>query len=942
MSMAMTTFLLIFSALVFFGAALWLVIVNVLSHKRWHWALFAASLFLLAISLARLAYFSNRDLRLPESFDTLELGLLLAAALLALAGAIWQRRNFQTDQLILQTAQDELAHYKIHFEQDPRLLLIKDLQGNYLAANPAFANFLGKQIQSLTGETDFSFFPRSTANSLRQFDEKAIQARQNLTQEIELIGMPGSRWFQLTRTCLNNQAGQPVGLLLACRDLSKERMQLAQNEAWQRGIQILLDFSMDMFQSKEKTTSMDQLLSWTERLAETEHVGLWRFHSDGPLVVLEKGAGKLEGLVGKKLKTGEDLPWKVWKNGRSVFIPDFHSWSDASNLIKKSGLQSGIGVPLKMANQVVYVLAVYYESLSPALVEPRMGLLELMAQAAFESHNTQQKVVDLSRCLEEQAESENILQLQARLEHTLAGLAVQFINLDVKKFDEAFRQALKSLARYAGVDRVFLAVLPNGIHTRLVDIELFGATSNPATATLSYGKGEFLLQPDFRWAMEKLNQLEPVYIADAAQLPADDSEALPFLNNRGLRSFAAVPLVSNRSMTGILALESYQSPTDWPEALFSILKTAADLFINLLERQENLKSEHADRQKDSQQINLLEQRNQEYAMISEMADLLQACRTADEAYPIITRYLQRLLPEKSGALYIFHDATDPAEKVLSWGIAAPGEGEHELTTNECWGLRRGRMYLIKDPQTETICGHIKEKIQYAYVCVPMLAQGRAIGVLHLRANPGSNQAEAFSEDQQRLARRAAEYIGMSLTNLRLRDELRSQAIRDPLTGLFNRRYMEETLDREIRRAQRHNTVISVIMFDIDRMKPINDKFGHDAGDLLLKSLGSTLIKMFRGEDVACRFGGDEFTIVLPEASLADTWRRAEHVRQAVRNLNLRYEGKPLGEITLSIGVAAYPDHGQTAERVLLSADAASYTAKSEGGDRIMVGRVPES
>ena len=262
-----------------------------------------------------------------------------------------------------------------------------------------------------------------------------------------------------------------------------------------------------------------------------------------------------------------------------------------------------------------------------------------------------------------------------------------------------------------------------------------------------------------------------------------------------------------------------------------------------------------------------------------------------------------------------------------------------MTTNECWGLRRGRMYLIKDPQTETVCGHIKEKIQTAYLCVPMLAQGRAIGVLHLRANPGLSQAETFSEDQQRLARRAAEYIAMSLINLRLRDELRSQAIRDPLTGLFNRRYMEETLDREIRRAQRHNTAVSVIMFDIDRMKPINDKFGHDAGDLLLKSLGSRLINMFRGEDVACRYGGDEFTVVLPEASLADTWRRAEHIRQAVRSMDLKYEGTSLGEVTVSIGVAAFPDHGATAERILLSADAASYAAKSEGGDRIMVGKI---
>jgi hypothetical protein len=132
------------------------------------------------------------------------------------------------------------------------------------------------------------------------------------------------------------------------------------------------------------------------------------------------------------------------------------------------------------------------------------------------------------------------------------------------------------------------------------------------------------------------------------------------------------------------------------------------------------------------------------------------------------------------------------------------------------------------------------------------------------------------------------------------------------------------------------------MFDIDKMKPINDRFGHDAGDLVLKTLGNELLRMFRGEDVACRYGGDEFTIVLPEASLADVWQRAEQMRDAVKRIDLQYEGKQLGAVTLSIGVAAYPDHGASTERVLLAADAASYASKSEGGDRIMMGHKAET
>jgi diguanylate cyclase (GGDEF)-like protein len=327
--------------------------------------------------------------------------------------------------------------------------------------------------------------------------------------------------------------------------------------------------------------------------------------------------------------------------------------------------------------------------------------------------------------------------------------------------------------------------------------------------------------------------------------------------------------------------------------------------------------------------------------MTEMADLLQACRTADEAYPIIIRYIQRLIPLGSGALYIIHDAKDPAEQTAAWGSDQPGPAEHELVLNECWALRRGRIYVVEDPASEPVCSHIKEPIQTGYMCVPLLAQGIAVGDLHLRLPVNNPENLKFTENQHRLASKISETIAVPLTNLKLRDELRSQAICDPLTKLYNRRYMEETLEREIRRATRHSTSVGIIMFDIDKLKPINDGYGHDAGDLLLKTLGREMLSLFRGEDVACRYGGDEFTIVLSEASLADTWRRAEQLREAVKRLDIKYDGAPIGPITLSIGVAAYPDHGLSAERVLLASDAASYTSKSEGGNRISMGHKVE-
>jgi diguanylate cyclase (GGDEF)-like protein len=220
----------------------------------------------------------------------------------------------------------------------------------------------------------------------------------------------------------------------------------------------------------------------------------------------------------------------------------------------------------------------------------------------------------------------------------------------------------------------------------------------------------------------------------------------------------------------------------------------------------------------------------------------------------------------------------------------------------------------------------------------LIAQGETVGLLHVRAH-SNNGTQLLPEHQQQLVRMLAEHTALALSNLHLRDKLRSQAIRDPLTGLFNRRYMEATLERELRRAARHRTSVGIIMFDVDRMKPINDTFGHEAGDIVLRGVGELMLKMFRGEDVACRYGGDEFMIVLPEAGLEDIYQRADQLRQAFKNLSLEYEGSTLGPISLSIGVSVFPEHGTNTERLLQVSDEAVYLAKAAGGDRVMLGKV---
>ena len=163
----------------------------------------------------------------------------------------------------------------------------------------------------------------------------------------------------------------------------------------------------------------------------------------------------------------------------------------------------------------------------------------------------------------------------------------------------------------------------------------------------------------------------------------------------------------------------------------------------------------------------------------------------------------------------------------------------------------------------------------------------------------------------------------------LQAQLREQATIDPLTGLFNRRYLEETLAREFQRAEREKSTVCITMMDIDGFKAFNDTYGHDAGDLLLRKLGEFMCSEIRSSDISCRYGGEEFLIVMPGASLEKGYERAEHLRTSFLSLDIEHLGVKL-QATLSIGVAIYPQHGETWEEVVHAADQAMYTAKKAG------------
>ncbi len=337
----------------------------------------------------------------------------------------------------------------------------------------------------------------------------------------------------------------------------------------------------------------------------------------------------------------------------------------------------------------------------------------------------------------------------------------------------------------------------------------------------------------------------------------------------------------------------------------------------------------------AQSLAQIERTHREFSLLDEFSSFLQACPSLADAFACVGQFAPRLFPDSAGALYLMGGDKTCLERQACWGDSPLSTAG--FPASECWAMRRGQPNRTETNQGAMCCPHLHSESGYAptfTLCLPLMAQASTFGLLYLEHRQA--EQEAHDDLRYRVAKAWAEELGLALANLQLRETLRQQSIRDPLTGLFNRRYMSEVLARELSRASRNATVVALAVVDVDHFKRVNDNYGHDTGDVVLKAVARTIAEHVRQSDIVCRFGGEEFVVVMPEISAAAARLRAEQMREAIGRLDCRHGAHLVGSVSASFGVALYPQDGVDEAALVHAADIALYRAKEGGRNRVIL------
>ncbi len=349
----------------------------------------------------------------------------------------------------------------------------------------------------------------------------------------------------------------------------------------------------------------------------------------------------------------------------------------------------------------------------------------------------------------------------------------------------------------------------------------------------------------------------------------------------------------------------------------------------------NLEAQVAQRtQQLRQMVDLAQRRNQQLRLLTEATALLTASNNPQEIAAVLRQFMPRIYPQSKGALYL--GGGNDYQIAATWGDR-PGFSPR-VARDDCWALRRCAEHRVEGAHDPLGCLHWHEQID-PHCCVPVLAMGEAVGLIEVEWRDIDGESSPDSVMLGTLARK----LGLALSNLKLREELRQQALHDPLTGLYNRRHLDESLLKQAKEFRRSGRSFAILMMDLDHFKQLNDSYGHTFGDQALVKVAALLRDTTRPQDAAFRYGGEEFLLIVENAGCSEALQFAERIRVAVSTLvlsDVRDASLPPPCLSVSIGVAACPEHGDNLAALVCGADEALYAAKA--GGRNCVRKAPPS
>ncbi len=678
-------------------------------------------------------------------------------------------------------------------------------------------------------------------------------------------------------------------------------MKRPQPSSAQHRLEVLYDVTRRLAAVHETEKILDLIVNAATRLLGVEAAALRLL--DGDELVLRARTESAAALVARaRIHVGESLSGRVVATGEVVVVEDLVTDTRYDAHHKNAALALGyhgyLGVPLSAHGRIIGALNVYTTK-QHRFAPDEIALVESFANQAS-------LAIEQDRLLREARERASRLQSLARLNQVVSS------SLDTTDVLRAIAAAAAQLTGASAVACWIADTKQRVLERRAVSDD--GIAADYPSATVAFGEGPIGSVATHRKTLEI-----PDVAADPRITTAD------WFRAHGLSSALIAPVLFHDLLLGVLALfgrRPFRLAPDDRELLDVFLTQAGGAIHNA-------------RMYDEARVASarLEERGRELDLLNRVGEMLQACVTEEEAYTVVSRFVGQFFRDDVGAVFVTSASRNLVEAKAAWGTV-PTPDWAIFKPEDCWALRRGRMHLVESTDTGLLCTHLQRPIPPAYLCIPLIAQGESLGVFYLSGTSGAGGLET----KQRLALNMADQLGLAVANLKLRETLRNQSIRDPLTGLYNRRYLEATLERELHRVARSGGTLGVIVIDLDHFKQFNDTFGHEVGDLLLRELGRLLRSSVRGGDVPCRYGGEEFVLVLPEASASAALERAERLREAVKQLHLTPRGQSIGSVTLSAGVAAFPEHGQTGELLLQAADSALYGAKAEGRDRVLIAR----